>query len=135
MSKIVYIAHPIASDDQFTTDENIADLLRIIRMINLQKNGFIATDYFLQHGKPNGGEITGLESVVPMAPYIGDCLSMQDDNPLHRKRGIENDIAMIETGIFEELWLTGHKISLGMQEEVKLFVAQGKKVVNLIGKI
>ena len=124
--KIIYLAHPIASDDQFTTVENIADLLRIIRYVNLGKLSFDAHAF-------NSVEVDN--TLVPMAPYIGDCLSMQDDNPLHRKRGIENDIAMIETGIFEEIWLTGHKISLGMQEEVKMFVAQGKKVVNLIGKI
>lgn len=116
MVKIVYIAHPIAADEKFTTDENVADLLRIIKIINLADTGFAPT-------------------VIPLAPYIGDVMSMQDDNPLHRKRGIENDIAVIETGMFEELWLTGHKISLGMNEEIKLFVKQGRTVVNLIGKI
>jgi hypothetical protein len=117
--KIVYIAHPIASDGSYTTDENVADLLRIIRYLNMGGTDEAPFD----------------EEVVPMAPYIGDVLAMDDTNVFQRKRGIENDVAMIETGIFEELWLTGHKISLGMQEEIKLFVAQGKKVVNLIGKI
>ena len=90
-------------------------MIRIIREANLAE----------EHG----------ECIVPMAPYLGDCLALQDDNPMHRKRGIENDIAMINTGIFDEIWLTGHKLSLGMAEEVKMFVLQGKRVVDLIGKI
>lgn len=141
MSKIVYIAHPIATDENYTTEQNIQHLLSIIKNINLNdeiQHSFEMHEISItQNGFEPGGKIQILDckGVVPMAPYIGDVLAMQDDNVSHRKRGIENDTAIIETGIFEEIWLTGYKISLGMQEEIKLFVAQGKKVVNLVGKI
>ena len=106
--KIVYIAHPISGN----IEENLKDLIRIIRKINL--------DY---------------PDVVPLAPYYADILALDDTKAEERMRGIKNDVALIHTGIFEEIWLTGNKISFGMQEEIRLFVLQGKEVVNLIGMI
>ena len=103
MSKIVYIAHPISGN----IDENLADIIRIIRKIN---------DLF--------------SDVVPCAPYYADILSLDDTKPLERKRGIDNDIAMITSGVFEELWLTGTHISFGMNEEIKLFKLLGKTIVD-----
>jgi len=105
--KIVYIAHPISGN----VSENISDILRIIRNINLSK-----------------------EDVVPLSPYIGDCLAMDDNNPLERKRGIDNCIALINTGMFDELWLTGERISFGMSEEIKLFKLLGKPIIDYTNK-
>lgn len=92
--KIVYIAHPIGGN----VDENIADLLRIIKHINITE-----------------------PDIVPCAPYIGDVLAMDDSNPEFRARGIKNDITLIERKIFDECWLTGTRISAGMHYEVNLF--------------
>ncbi len=119
-TKIVYIAHPVATDEKFTTEQNIADILRIIRNINLGD-------------KPIFPDFEGV--IIPIAPYLGDVLAMDDSVANERKKGIDNGIAIIKTGVFDELWLTGHKLSLGMQEEVNLFKLQGKPIINLIGKI
>jgi hypothetical protein len=108
VKRIVYIAHPIGG----AVKENLEDLARILKEINLTN-----------------------EDVIPVAPYFGDCVAMDDSDALQRKRGIENCIAMIETGIFDELWLTGKYISNGMNEEMKAFRLQGKCIFNYIGKM
>lgn len=120
MKKIVYIAHPIGGD----IEANLKDLFRILRIINMNlqpKDPIIAKWEF--------------EDIHPVAPYVADIYSLDDNRPLERRRGIDNDIALILTGIFKELWLTGNKISFGMEEEVKLFRAMGKPIINYIGKI
>lgn len=105
--RIVYIAHPISGN----VAENMHDLTRILRYINLT-----------------------FTDVAPIAPYYADIYALNDNNPLERKRGIDNDIAIINTGVFDELWLTGNKISFGMGEEIKLFKLLGKPVINYVGK-
>lgn len=129
MKKIVYIAHPIGGD----IENNLLDLRRILRIINtnthprmmeigmeMKMESFIPFDF---------------SNVHPCAPYYADIVSLDDDNPLERKRGIDNDIALINTGMFQELWLTGDKISFGMSEEVKLFKLLGKPIIDYTNKI
>lgn len=105
---IVYIAHPISGN----VKGNLSDLSRIIRDINLFDN-----------------------TVVPCAPYYADIVSLKDSVPLERKRGMDNNEKLIRSGVFKQLWLTGDKISLGMEYEIKLFVSLGIPVLNFIGKL
>jgi len=91
--KIVYIAHPISGDVQ----GNLAKIRAIVREINL-------TDH----------------TVVPFVPYYVDCVSMDDSIPAERERGIKNDVAILESGLVDEVWLFGDKISNGMQHEINL---------------
>lgn len=72
--------------------------------------------------------------VCPCAPYYADILALDDTKPEERARGIENDIALIKTGMFDELWLTGTKISYGMQCEKALFEAIGLPVIDYTNK-
>lgn len=126
MKKIVYVAHAISGD----IEANLADLRRILRIINMDNHiptvgitgGFISQVY-------------DFSDITPCAPYYADIVSLDDNNPIERKRGIENDTALLESGIFQEVWLTGSVISFGMREEVKLAVKLGIPVVNYIGKI
>lgn len=94
--KIVYIAHPIGGD----VENNLKDLVRILRKINLAP----------------------FSDIVPLAPYYADILALDDDNPDERARGIKNDVAVLKSGIFAELWLTGPRISPGMEAERKLAI-------------
>jgi hypothetical protein len=91
--KIVYIAHPISGD----TTGNIQKILSIVKNLNME-----AYD------------------IVPFAPYIVDCLAMDDDIPEERERGIQNDIALFHSGAIDEVWLYGGRISNGMQAEINL---------------
>lgn len=112
--KIVYIAHAISGD----TKTNIRELLDILRKINLDQAKF-------------GIDCSG---VVPLCSYLADVQCLDDTKVEERKRGIENNTAILESGIIQELWLTGATISFGMQEEVKIAKLLGIPVINYINK-
>lgn len=101
--KIVYIAHPISGD----IEANLADIRRIVRHINL-----MSLEY------------------VPFVPYYADIVSLDDNNPIERMRGIDNDMAIMSKGFIDELWLTGDRISKGMQNEKTYAEQLGIKVVD-----
>lgn len=113
--KIVYIAHAIGGD----VKGNLTKLLNILRKINLDQAKF------------------GIdcENIVPVASYVADVQCLNDNVIEERKRGIENNEAIIKSGIFHELWLVGDFISYGMQIEVDLAKKYGIPVVNYIDKI
>ncbi len=113
-TKIVYIAHPIGGD----VENNLKDLARILRVININSNN-----------TPDSTRI------VPVATYYADVISLEDSNEIERKIGITNSEILIKTGVFDELWLTGKYISEGMRNEILLFSNIGKPVVNYINKI
>lgn len=89
--KVAYIAHPIGG----SVKKNLKKIIKIAKEININE-----------------------PEVVPFAPYYLDCLCMDDDNPEERKRGIKNNIYLLETGIVDELRLYGNRISKGMHEEI-----------------
>ena len=106
--KICYIAHAIGGD----VPQNLADLRRIIRLINSTE-----------------------PDIVPFCPYYADVVSLDDNIPEERKRGIENDQAILRSGIVDELWLTGVKFSPGMQAEVLIAQEMGIPIRNKIGEL
>lgn len=91
--KIVYIAHPVAGD----ISGNMQRIVKILRDINLS-------------GK----------DVVPFAPYLQDLLALDDNKPAERAIGIRNGIAILKSGIIDELWIYGPCISGGMKAEIDL---------------
>lgn len=104
--KIIYIAHPISG----SIEENLADIRRIVRKINLT-----------------------MPDVVPFVPYYADIVSLGDTIPEERDRGIANDTAVLRSGCVKEMWLTGHRISYGMAQEVHLAESLGIPIVYKIG--
>jgi hypothetical protein len=104
--KICYIAHPIGGD----IENNLSDLRRIIRHINLQ-----------------------YPEIVPFCPYYADIVSLDDNVHSERMRGIANDVTILRSGIVQEIWLTGSRISTGMQHEKELAETLGIPVVDKIG--
>jgi hypothetical protein len=105
---ICYLAHPISGDITL----NLADLRRIVRKINLE-----------------------YPDVVPFVPYYSDIVSLDDNIPEERERGIKNDTAILRSGIVNELWLTGPRISTGMAAEVNIAIEMGILVVDKIGEL
>lgn len=101
--KIIYIAHPISGD----INENLADLRRIIRRMNLE-----------------------YPDVVPFCPYYADIVSLDDNVPEERERGRRNDTAVLKSGMVNEVWLTGTRISFGMQAEAELATVMGIPVID-----
>lgn len=88
---IVYIAHPVAG--------NITANLKSIRNIvsNINKKS---------------------PSVVPLVPYYVDVLVLERIG--ERKRGIKNSIAILKSGMIDELWLYGNCVSPGMEAEIDI---------------
>lgn len=110
--KIVYIAHPIGAPTKEGIEANLADLRRIVRKINLEHN-----------------------DIVPFVPYYADIVSMDDNVPAERERGVKNDKAILEAGFIDELWLTGDRLSNGMVEERNIALIEGITVIDKIGKL
>lgn len=90
---IAYVAHAISGN----IEQNLADLRRIIRKINLE-----------------------YPDVVPFCSYYADVVSMDDNLVNERERGIANDTELFNRKFIDELWLTGDRVSFGMEAEVKL---------------
>lgn len=103
--KIAYIAHPISGD----IDGNIKKILGIVKHINLTE-----------------------PDTIPFAPYIVDCLALDDDIPEQRERAIKNDIALFNAKFITEVRLYGNKISRGMQAEKELAISLGIPVISYI---
>lgn len=104
--KICYIAHPISGN----VENNLSDLRRIIRKINLE-----------------------FTDIVPFVPYYADIVSLNDNIRAERERGIKNDTAILQSGIVTELWLTGDRLSHGMKSEQEIAINSNIPVVDLIG--
>lgn len=102
--KIAYIAHPVGGD----VKRNIAKIIAICREINLTE--------------PN---------TVPFVPYLSDLYALDDDNKAERIRGIANDIAVLKSGMVNEIRLYGNTISNGMAAEIKLANELGIMVIPM----
>ena len=100
--KIVYIAHPIGGN----VVRNLEALAIVLREINLAE-----------------------PEVVPLAPYFGDVLALDDNNPAERARGLENGRTVLKSGAIREVWLYGDGVSPGMLGEVRLAEALGLPIV------
>lgn len=88
--KIAYVAHPIGGN----VEKNLNLLKDVIWDINCSE--------------PN---------TVPFAPYIADVISMDDDNPKDRAKGIKNNMHLLQ--FCDELRLYGNTISKGMISEIE----------------
>lgn len=108
LMSVVYIAHPVGGN----VEENLADLRRVVAAVN--------------RAHPN---------VVPFVPYYADCVSLDDDVPEDRERGIRNDTYLLRSGIVDEMWLTGPHVSRGMAAEAELAKLLGIRVVTRIGEL
>lgn len=91
--RIVYICHPIGGD----VEKNLESIRRIIRNINAYER-----------------------NTVPFCPYYSDVVSMNDNDPSQRARGLKNDMAILSrAGMVDELRLYGDTISQGMKMEIE----------------
>lgn len=89
--KIVYIAHPIGGN----VYGNIRSVLNIVRQLSRRNE------------------------VIPFAPYIVDVQALDDTVPEERALGFEHNKAFFNSGIIDEVWLYGGRISSGMQTEIE----------------
>lgn len=104
--RIAYVAHPIAGDV----------------FVNLQHLGMVLRSINLLH-----------PTVVPFCPYFADCVVLNDDALIERKRGMQNGQFILRSGIVDELWLTGDRVSAGMAQEADLAKKLGIPVLDYVG--
>jgi hypothetical protein len=98
---VAYIAHPIGGD----VTANLKKIEQIGRDINLNE-----------------------PEVVPFAPYFFDCHTLDDNQPEQRARGIKNNIALLKSGVVNELRVYGERISTGMWQEIDLALGLGIEI-------
>ena len=96
--KIVYIAHPIGGD----VEGNLAKLREVVRGINKHYS-----------------------NIIPFVPYYSDVVSMDDNNPADRERGISNNLQVLSSGVVDALWVIGDKVTKGMQSEIDTALMNG----------
>lgn len=98
--KIVYIAHPIASDPIM----NIANVMAVFQELSLQNK------------------------VIPFAPYLTALDVLDDTDPDQRAIGFEQNKAFFERGIIDELWVYG--LSPGVRVEIEWAQELGIEVID-----
>lgn len=91
--KLAYVAHPIGGDVQ----ANLASLRNIIATINREE-----------------------PDTVPFCPYMADVVSLDDNIPEERQRGLKNTLYALGNCNVDELRLYGNSITKGMQQEVAI---------------
>ena len=105
-SKIVYIAHPIGGN----VAENLARIRKIVKFINTSP----------KH-----------TAVVPFVPYYVDVVSLNDDVPEERLRGLKNGQEILSRkGMIDEIWMCGPALTEGMRQELLVALNAGIKVVS-----
>lgn len=105
---VYYLSHPLAPDDRFTFDENMAHVVHLMRI-------------FFDEGW------------MVIAPYHTICLALPDANDEYRRLGLECDCNMAR--MMGNMVLTGHKLSSGMKHEMEQAMAckKGGAIHNFIG--
>lgn len=101
--KIIYLAHPISGN----IESNLLSIRKLVRHINLT-----------------------MPEVVPFVPYYADIVSLDDNDPIERARGIQNDTHILMSGIVDELWLCGPRISAGMRAEADVAALTNTPVIH-----
>lgn len=108
--KIWYLAHPLATDEHYTFQQNMDHVVHMMRLLF----------------------DCGIRTI---APYHTMCLALDDDNLEHRRIGLEVDCEIVKR-LGGRVILTGHKLSRGMNVEVltaktSLAVSEGE-ILNFI---
>ena len=103
MSKVIYVAHPVAGD----VTANLARALRWLHWLSSQN--------------PDDAVI---------APWIANIMSGEDDNdPAARARGLAHDVTVVKR--CDCLILCGGRVSQGMAIERDAMLASGGQVIDL----
>jgi len=101
-----YLAHPLKPDEQYTVEQNMAHVVHMTRL-------------FFEEG------------VYVCTPYHTCMLALDDTNLKHRAMGIEMDKAVLTK--LNRIILVGHKVTVGMREELELIHSEGGAWENLTG--
>ena len=103
-----YLAHPVAPDDRYTYEQNMAHTLKVIGIL-------------MDAG------------VRVVAPWHTLCLCLDESNPDNRRLGLEIDCYVASA--LKRIILTGHKVSHGMKQEVQAIAKLGEEgwIIDVVG--
>lgn len=105
--RVYYLAHPVAPDEHYTFDQNLAHVVKLLRLC-------------YEAG------------VKAIAPYHTHCLALNDANNAMRKYGLETDCRLV--AMLDGFILSGHKRSSGMNTEYEVaFNRPSIDIIILIG--
>jgi hypothetical protein len=106
--RVFYLSHPLAPDERFTFEQNMAHVVKLIK---------ICFD----------------EGWYVIAPYHTICMALDDDKPEDRVKGLECDCNVAR--LLGNVILTGHKLSSGMEHEMDQAMAckNGGLIYNFVG--
>jgi len=100
--KIIYIAHPIGAinpDEISPAEWQVEQNLKLIQTIYRE----ITASY---------------HDVIPFVPYYATVCSLNDSSSIERKLGFSHNEGIFKSGIIDEMWLYGDRISNGMEIEI-----------------
>lgn len=100
-----YLAHPVAPDERYSYEDNIADGRRWWARL-LRAN------------------------VSVCAPWFGLCHALDDSKPEDRALGMKIDQAVLAR--CDGIIATGHRVSSGMQKEIESVEARNGEVVRFL---
>ena len=95
----VYIIHPIAGD----VENNIKKVLDICKEVHK-------------------GDI------IPLVPYVTSVGYLDDNDSYERVKGTMVNRAVLQSGIIDEAWVYGDKISDGMKYDIEICCEEGIKL-------
>ena len=104
--RVWYLAHPLAEDDRYTTEENLAHARKILKI--LLDEGF---------------------QVV--APWMTLCQVLDDNDLEQRRKGIDINVAVVSH--LNAIILAGHRLTMGMSRELAVIELEGGWVLDLLG--
>ena len=94
--KFIYIVHPIGGD----IEGNKKKVLDICSQIHTEK-------------------------VFPLVPYIVSCMYLDDTVQEERTKGMLVNKTVLESGIIDEAWVYGDRISAGMRYDIRICCKKG----------
>jgi len=103
-TKVVYIAHQIGGD----VGANMKSIAEIGRDINLTE-----------------------PDTIPFAPYFYDLACLSDTEPKERKRGMDNNLHILNSFPIDEVRLYGPRISDGMKTECVVARLNGIDIISM----
>lgn len=104
--RIWYLAHPLATDEHFTFEQNMEHVIHVMR-------------------------ICFSEGFRVIAPYYEICKALSDRSDENSRIGLEMDLQIVSH--FPNIILAGHKISRGMNKEYFTSEINFGRCIGLVG--
>lgn len=109
-----YLAHPVASSDRYTVEENIKHVAEVQRILL---------------------EEAGVRTCIPWYSWVAAVYPRADKNPKGSAKLLEEMLVIdaMMAGLMKRVLLTGDRINPGMAREAEAARALGGLIIDLTG--